>query len=162
MNCFRVFRAAIRSAIQTRLGSPVQHAPKVVRPKSSTVSATFKTFAQRSEKYFPRNSNVPHAKRQLPCHGFPSSASAPRASSNPGMSGVTRKAVMQFCPIPALECGPSRLSSFAIAAFCDVTFSRHSKKVRAGPRCDALASARLPVGSRFFFSERRRIPTVRQ
>ena len=61
----------------------------------------FQTFAGAGREYFP-SAPSRRATRiaRLPCRGFPSSASAPRASRSPGMSGVTRKAVIAVLSDP--------------------------------------------------------------
>ena len=94
----------------------MQHAPNVVRPKSSTVSATFSPLP-----IVPRifslgtltscNANRPVAVPRIPIFGM-------RASriSNPGMSGVTRNAVIAVLSEPGTGVRAITVSSCAIAA----------------------------------------------
>src|SRR5437762_652414 len=98
------------------LAAPVQHAPKVVRPKSSTVSATLRPFPSGPRIFSfgtltSLNAKRPVAVPRIPIFGIRSSS-----ISNPGMSGVTRKAVIAVLSDPGTGVRAITVSSCAIAA----------------------------------------------
>ena len=76
------------------LAAPVQLAPNVVRPKSSTVSATFSPLPSWPRTFSRGHEHV--VERQPAGRGAADAHFAIRFSttSKPGMSGVTRKAVI--------------------------------------------------------------------
>src|SRR5262249_62363459 len=88
------------------LAAPVQHAPNVVRPKSRTVSATLRPLPG-GPRIFSfgtltlRNANRPVAVPRIPILGIRASS-----ISNPGMSGVTRKAVIAVLHDPGTGVRP--------------------------------------------------------
>ena len=95
----------------------MQQAPNVVRPKSRTVRATFKPFPGGPRifsfgTFTSLIANRPVAVPRIPIFGI-------RASriSKPGMSGVTRKAVIAVLPsFPGTGVRAMTVKTWAIAA----------------------------------------------
>ena len=116
MNCFRVF-ACLTASVRQVFAAPVQQAPNVVRPKSRTVRATFKPLPGGPRMFSFGTftfliANRPVAVPRIPIFGI-------RASriSKPGMSGVTRKAVIAVLPsFPGTGVRAMTVNTWAIPA----------------------------------------------
>ena len=80
--------------------APVVQAPKVVRPKSSTVSATFKPLPKGPRMFSFGTAMLRKANRAVAVPRSPSFSIRGSSTTNPGMSGVTRNAVMAVSVFP--------------------------------------------------------------
>src|SRR5438477_1721698 len=116
LNCLRVFAWSTASCRHV-LAAPVQQAPNVVRPKSSTVNATFSPLPIGPRIFSlgtltSRSANRPVAVPRIPSFGM-------RASSNVkrGMSGVMRNAVTAVLSDPGMGVRAITVSTCAIPAF---------------------------------------------
>jgi len=93
-NCFaRGFRM-LDGLCQARIWRPPYNSrPNVVRPKSSTVSATRSPFPKRSQNILRGGTNI--SRKRQPCRGgsreFRTWAIRASSTSKPFISGVTRK-----------------------------------------------------------------------
>jgi hypothetical protein len=116
--------------LRMRHGAPVQLAPKVVRPKSSTVSATLSPFPIGPRIFsagtgISRNSSVEVAVPRIPHFGI-----RPSTTSNPGISGVTRKAVIFDGPPAGSGVRAITVRTPAIAPFVMYRFRPVSRYTR--------------------------------
>ena len=95
----------------------MQHAPNVVRPKSSTVSATFKPLPilPRTFSFGTFMSFI--AKRPVAVPRIPSFGIRGSSISNPGISGVTRNAVIAVLSDPGTGVRAITVSTCAMEAF---------------------------------------------
>ena len=84
------------------LAAPVQQAPKVVRPKSSTVSAMRSPLPTWPSTFSAGTTMFSKASRPVAVPRMPHLGMRASSTLKPGMSGVTRKAVISFfLPAPA-------------------------------------------------------------
>ena len=94
------------AAARQTLASPVQLAPKVVRPKSSTVSATFSPLPSGPRIFAAGTGMSWNASRAVAVPRMPHLGIRASTTSKPGRSGVTRNAVTFESPPVGRAFGP--------------------------------------------------------
>ena len=94
---------------------PVQQAPNVVRPKSSTVSATFSPLPSGPRMFSLGTGMLSKASRAVAVPRMPSFSIRGSTMRKPGMSGVTRKAVTWVSSRPGTGVRAITVSTSAIA-----------------------------------------------
>ena len=98
------------------MAAPVQQAPNVVRPKSKTVSATFKPLPNGPRIFSFGTLTLRKANRPVAVPRIPIFSIRPSSNSNPGMSGVTKNAVIASFPgFPGTGVRAITVNTFAIA-----------------------------------------------
>ena len=97
------------------LAAPVQLAPKVTRPKSRTVKASFKPFPG-APRMLPFGTSMSRkASRAVAVPRTPSFSMRGSRTTKPGMSGVTRNAVMAVSFLPGTGVRAMTVSTCAMA-----------------------------------------------
>ena len=98
--------------------APVQQAPKVVRPKSSTVNATRRPLPIGPRIFSLGTRTLCKAKRPVAVPRIPSFGIRASSIVKPAMSGVTRNAVIALFPsFPSIGVRAITVSTCAIDAF---------------------------------------------
>ena len=113
LNCTRC-RACRTAACRHVLAAPVQLAPKVVRPKSSTVRATRSPLPTWPRTFSAGTGTLWKASRAVAVPRMLHFGMRASTTSKPGRSGVTRKAVTLVSRLPSTGVRAITVSTWAM------------------------------------------------